>query len=416
MHDIFTIVVLYPMHVTCNIGILLSMCLKMDRGNQFNGNSGFEYSPERSNASQNRAIQGHRPPKKTTRDRDDLLSQILGDVWTPSQSSQHHAGCETGSFYSSTQESNQNDADIEGREQHLEQLLQQVENGSSQTSILSSQQHQPNKRQRRINYGSQHRLQEPELGTYQQSQPIRHSQYTIDSTASQNSREASAVQRQSHASATRMRTPQQPAQRRQEPTTSIPGPAGRLTESRQASNRPRRQPNRNSSETSPHGDSAVIVSGATQKMSYHEDTQESLRDQYERMGFFSNAWKAMARHYDRPGPTTTSDMRESLPQPDRPLCYFTQRADGNIVHIPFLTVIILTLTKYDDDTVAKVADPTDTIIASTPRYVVEEFSPDFRTGAVVVLKRPSIFSPTPGVKYLNIVAKNIVKVYAPETN
>eukprot|EP01138_Halocafeteria_seosinensis_P007838 gb/GECG01008008.1/.p1 GENE.gb/GECG01008008.1/~~gb/GECG01008008.1/.p1 ORF type:complete len:447 (+),score=61.81 gb/GECG01008008.1/:1-1341(+) len=425
--------------------------------------SQFIYSPEeteqddRSFTQQSRKnggddhVTGHGAANDQQEEDDDegLLDHILGDTWTPSQSQRNNGGGGQ-SVYSFTQNTECNDSitstprdyanEYENEQKQLEQLLQQVEEDSSQSTdgkTSASRQNWAGSKRQRVNYG---RVSQSSgrSGTMASHTPV------LAAAVSRNQpsvpAEDRAPQRAMGASMNAHNNPQRGINRSgtsgyQTPRHStaqtstnldthsrtratacntsiqknIPGPAGRLSTKR--TNRPAAAaPDVDLSVD--HNSQDANLPQATQQLSYSESTQDVQMRRYERRGFFSRPWISMTKDYDRPAPTV-NNMQSCLPDPESSLQHYLQLSDGNIVHIPCLALVVLSLTKYDDDTIAKVADPTDSITATIPRHVVEEFSPDFRVGAVIIVRRASMFSPTPGIKYLNIVSKNIEKVYSP---
>ncbi|PRP77677.1 Rho GTPase [Planoprotostelium fungivorum] len=77
---------------------------------------------------------------------------------------------------------------------------------------------------------------------------------------------------------------------------------------------------------------------------------------------------------------------------------------------PHLVVLVKKLTPVDTDIQADLRDPTGDIQATIHRQVFEAF-PNITVGAVLALKKVSIFSPQKGSCYLSITHTNIARVF-----
>lgn len=65
------------------------------------------------------------------------------------------------------------------------------------------------------------------------------------------------------------------------------------------------------------------------------------------------------------------------------------------------------------DLIVTLKDPTDTIDASIHRRVLAgEYGKEISVGAVLILQKVAVFSPSPSVRYLNITRNNVVKVFS----
>lgn len=80
-----------------------------------------------------------------------------------------------------------------------------------------------------------------------------------------------------------------------------------------------------------------------------------------------------------------------------------------------MLVIITSLTAYDSDVAAEVMDLSGSMTACVHRRVLEEHGTHFAVGAAVIVKKVSVFSPTPDSHYLNIVPACVSRVFPPGT-
>jgi len=88
-------------------------------------------------------------------------------------------------------------------------------------------------------------------------------------------------------------------------------------------------------------------------------------------------------------------------------------AEGYIGKVRRLAVMIKKFTTRDNDAYITVSDPTGEMDGTIHSLVLETNS--ISHGAVLILEKISIFSPTPNTHYLNVTKNNVVKVYPANT-
>jgi hypothetical protein len=88
--------------------------------------------------------------------------------------------------------------------------------------------------------------------------------------------------------------------------------------------------------------------------------------------------------------------------------------DGFYVKVPECTVLVAELDRSDEDALALLQDPSGTIGGCIHRQVMEEWRGDITVGAVLLLRRTSVFTPRIGQHFLNVTPDNVVRVWSVE--
>ncbi|EDO37571.1 predicted protein [Nematostella vectensis] len=94
-----------------------------------------------------------------------------------------------------------------------------------------------------------------------------------------------------------------------------------------------------------------------------------------------------------------------------------EAAAQNLKHgkVPCLCVLMKTFSPIGADASILLKDPTGEIHGTLHRKVLEEYQTELGTGAGLILKQVSVFSPSPRKHYLNITPGNILQIFSPNS-
>ncbi|XP_054616064.1 homologous recombination OB-fold protein isoform X2 [Dunckerocampus dactyliophorus] len=82
--------------------------------------------------------------------------------------------------------------------------------------------------------------------------------------------------------------------------------------------------------------------------------------------------------------------------------------------VPNMAVLLKSITHTHADAKAVFKDPTGEMQGTVHRRLVEERLGDLKVGAVLLLKRVSVFSPSHRNHYLNVTPNNLLRIYSPD--
>eukprot|EP00055_Hartaetosiga_balthica_P015546 m.92553 g.92553 ORF g.92553 m.92553 type:complete len:262 (-) comp8893_c5_seq1:3574-4359(-) len=90
-------------------------------------------------------------------------------------------------------------------------------------------------------------------------------------------------------------------------------------------------------------------------------------------------------------------------------------AEGRFGKIKYLAVMVRSINKTHRDASVVVSDQTGSLKGCLHPNVLQELDEELLvSGAVLVLKQVSVFSPAPRRHYLNITARNIITIFSPD--
>jgi hypothetical protein len=81
--------------------------------------------------------------------------------------------------------------------------------------------------------------------------------------------------------------------------------------------------------------------------------------------------------------------------------------------VPLIIGLVTAVRPSESDVLLTLRDPTGCLVACAARRVLDEAGKTLCPGAVLVLRRSSVFSPTPASRYINVVPSNVAAVFGP---
>ena len=99
--------------------------------------------------------------------------------------------------------------------------------------------------------------------------------------------------------------------------------------------------------------------------------------------------------------------------PPTPLAALLAAGRRSIARVPVVVALLAGVRSSDADVILALRDPTGHLTACATRRVIDEAGPALSAGAVIVLRGPAVFSPTPASRYLNILPANVAGIFPP---
>ncbi len=112
-------------------------------------------------------------------------------------------------------------------------------------------------------------------------------------------------------------------------------------------------------------------------------------------------------------PSAARDWPPGVAMPPTPLAALLAAGRRSIARVPVVVALVAGVRSSDADVILALRDPTGHLTACATRRVIDEAGPALAAGAVLVLRGPAVFSPTPASRYLNILPANVAGIFPP---
>lgn len=100
-------------------------------------------------------------------------------------------------------------------------------------------------------------------------------------------------------------------------------------------------------------------------------------------------------------------------KPPLPLRNLLRMPKRSVPRVPLIVALVTAVRPSESDVLLSLRDPTASLTACATRRVLDEAGKALCPGAVLVLRRSSVFSPTPASRYVNVVPANVAAVFGP---
>ncbi|XP_014669326.1 PREDICTED: uncharacterized protein LOC106810461 [Priapulus caudatus] len=148
-----------------------------------------------------------------------------------------------------------------------------------------------------------------------------------------------------------------------------------------------------------------ITVGCSGEKSPRNHLKETICTQTGDEDFAEELWRVMQKDLENEQASSLSHFRLSWVQRKATM---KQLPKGKV---PFLCVIVKSVTFTGADAIIVVKDPTGEMQGTVHRQVMDEHEMTFKGGAGVFLNQCGVFSPSPRSHYLNITSRNLLRIY-----
>eukprot|EP00750_Incisomonas_marina_P005684 INCI14081.2.p1 GENE.INCI14081.2~~INCI14081.2.p1 ORF type:complete len:433 (-),score=40.03 INCI14081.2:36-1229(-) len=207
----------------------------------------------------------------------------------------------------------------------------------------------------------------------------------------------------------------------------IPGPAGEIDGSQAApaadegsrSGRGTLDVRRNLGTTF-GGVGAQSDGGGSPRIISSQESNKSAEDSCRNSSpFRSGAWLRMRAALGMPSEPNTTVSRVQLSEQEKQafrynIAYILR--EGFYQKVPQVSVVIESLDRTHQDALAILRDESGTMKGTIHRMALEEFRSEISVGAVLLLRKTSVFTARIGQHFLNITPRNIVRVFPPDSH
>lgn len=186
------------------------------------------------------------------------------------------------------------------------------------------------------------------------------------------------------------------------PLRHIPGPAGVLAV---------KMMNANMGIVSPSANPSLsAVSSSNKSKSQNNKKKVALSLQITHESFTQGPWLAMLQQLDI---EYSNDYHLTSTYFKTNVAYVL--AGGYRQKVPQLLVHIKSFLQCDSDAYVTVQDPSGVMKGTLHQHVLDEYGVSIGAGAVIILSKVSVFSPSKKDHFLNITPGNVLHVFSPDT-